>query len=222
MKRTSKNERMKKIVRLFLLSLISIQSITAFSQTAKEVFNNSETKLLYLGIDFTKARLIGDAAANEVDIRDRQFAAINDVVVNEPKRYEINAAFNRSEIENDLSLVAKRNEKIKAEEIKSTSAADFNRLKESDINSIVKGYDFGNKAGVGILLVMEGMSKGEKAASIWVTLVDMKSKKVLMTERVESKTSAGFSFRNYWASSIRNLLESIDKKKYNEWKQKYS
>lgn len=213
---------MKKMIRMFLLSVIAIQSIAAFSQTAKEVFNNTETKLQYLGIDFTKARLIGDAGANEADIRDRQFASINDVVVNEPKRYEIPAAFNRSEIENDLSLVGKKNEKIKAEDIKSTSAGDFNRLKEADITTLVKGYDFGNKTGVGILLVMEGMSKTKKAASIWVTLVDMKSKKVLMTERVESKTSAGFSFRNYWASSIRNLLESIDKKKYKEWKQKYS
>jgi hypothetical protein len=212
---------MKKVLPLLLISL-TIQSITAFSQTAKEVFNNTETKLVYLGIDFTKARLIDDAVANEVDIRDRQFPGINDVVVNEPKRYEINAAFNRSEIEHDLSLVAKKNEKINAEEIKSTNAADFERLKESDIITLVKGYDFGTKNGVGVLFVMEGMSKGKKAASIWVTLVDMKSKKVLMTERVESKTAAGFSFRNYWASSIRNLLETIDKKKYNEWKQKYS
>ena len=69
---------------------------------------------------------------------------------------------------------------------------------------------------------MEAMDKGRKAASVWVTVVDMKSKKILMTERLEPKTAAGFSFRNYWASSIRNLLEMIDKKKYKEWKQKYS
>ena len=68
---------------------------------------------------------------------------------------------------------------------------------------------------------MEAMSKSEKAASIWVTLVDMKSKKVLMTERIESKVSMAFGFRNYWASSIRNLIETIQKKKYNEWKSRY-
>ncbi|MHA4847843.1 hypothetical protein ACX0G7_26995 [Flavitalea antarctica] len=213
---------MKKVVRLFLLSLLTISSLAALCQTAKDVFNNTESKLLYLGIDFTKARLIGDTAANQVDIRDRQFTGINEVVVNEPKRYEINAAFNRSAIEHDLSLVAKRNAKINSEEIKSTNDGDFSRLKEADITALVNDFDFENKAGTAILFVMEGMSKNKKAASIWVTLVDMKSKKVLMTERIESKVAAGFSFRNYWASSIRNLLESIDKKKYNEWKQKYS
>jgi hypothetical protein len=223
MKRPLKHFRMKKVARLLLLSLIFIQSITGFSQTAKEVFiSNSEIKLTYLGIDFTKTRLIGDTAANVVDIRDRQFTAINEVVVNEPKKYEISAAFDRSQIENDLTLVTKRNQEIKAEEIKSTNAGDYERLRDSDITTLVNGFNFENKSGVGILLVMEAMDKTRKAASIWVTLVDMKSKKVLMTERLEPKTSAGFSFRNYWASTIRNLLETIDKKKYKEWKQKYA
>ena len=154
---------MKKVVRLFLLSLLTISSLAALCQTAKDVFNNNESKLLYLGIDFTKARLIGDTAANQVDIRDRQFTGINEVVVNEPKRYEINAAFNRSAIEHDLSLVAKRNAKINSEEIKSTNDGDFSRLKEADITALVNDFDFENKAGTGILFVMEGMSKNKKA-----------------------------------------------------------
>jgi hypothetical protein len=111
---------------------------------------------------------------------------------------------------------------VNAENIKSTNTADFARLKESDITALVKGFDFEKQKGVGILFVMEGMSKANKAASVWVTLIDMKSKKVLMTERMEPKVAGGFSFRNYWASSIRILLETIDKKKYKEWKEKYS
>ena len=35
-----------------------------FAQTIKDVFNNSESPLFYLGIDFTKAKLIDDATAN--------------------------------------------------------------------------------------------------------------------------------------------------------------
>ena len=213
---------MKNVLRLLVLCFALTRSVTGISQTAKEVFNNSETPLTYLGIDFTKARLIDDAVANETDIRDRQFAAINEVVVNEPKKYDIKGAFHKSAIDHDLALVARRNSKINTETIKSTNTSDFSRLKESDILALVKGFDFENKKGVGILFVMEGMSKAEKAASIWVTLIDMKSKKVMLAERIESKVAAGFSFRNYWASSIKNLLDTIDKKKYKEWKQRYS
>lgn len=209
-------------MRLLLVTCLSIAGVQVFSQTIKDVFTNSETPMVYLGIDFTKARLIDDAGANEMDIRDRQFRGINDVVVNEPKRYDINGAFRKSNIDHDLGPVGKRNLKVNAEDIKSSKTSDFNRLKEADIVSLVKGFDFDNKKGVGILLVMEGMSKSLKEASIWVTLIDLKSKKVLLTERIESKVSSAIGFRNYWASSIRNLFETIEKRKYNEWKQKYS
>ena len=49
----------------------------------------------------------------------------------------------------------------------------------------------------------------------------MKTKKILMTERIESEVAGGIGFRNYWASAIKNLIDDIDKKKYDEWKKKY-
>jgi hypothetical protein len=208
-------------IRLLFVLFIACFAQPSFAQTAKDVFNSSETPVFYLGIDFTKARLIDDATANEMDIRDRQFAGINDLVVTEAKKYDLAGAFHKSNIDHDLGLVAKRNEKVNAEQIKSTNTSDFHRLKEEDINTLVKGFDFADKKGVGLLFVVEAMSKSEKGAAIWVTLIDMKAKKVLMTERIESKTSMAFGFRNYWASSIRNLIETIEKKKYKEWKGKY-
>jgi hypothetical protein len=208
-------------IRLMFVLLIAGAANAAFAQTAKDVFNSSETNVLYLGIDFTKARLIDDATANEMDIRERQFAGINDLVVTETKKYDLAGAFHKSNVDHDLGLVAKRNDKVNAEEIKSISSGDFHRLKEDDINTLVKGFDFADKKGVGLLFVVEAMSKSEKAAAVWVTLIDMKSRKVLMTERIESKTSMAFGFRNYWASSIKNLIETIEKKKYKEWKGKY-
>ena len=209
------------VIRLMFILLMAGATQSVVAQTAKDVFNSSETPVFYLGIDFTKARLIDDATANEIDIRDRQFAGINDLVVTEMKKYDLAGAFHKSNIEHDLGLVAKRNEKVNAEEIKSSSTGDFHRLKEDDINTLVKGFDFADKKGVGLLFVVEAMSKSEKAAAVWVTLIDMKSKKVLMAERIESKTSMAFGFRNYWASSIKNLIETIEKKKYKEWKGKY-
>jgi hypothetical protein len=203
----------------FMLVCMLVQP--AFSQTLKEFFGSSETPAMYLGIDFTKARLIDDATANQMDIRDRLFASINDLVVNEVKKFDLNKVFHKTNVDHDLGLVAKRNLKVDAEQIKSTNTSDFRRLKEEDITALVKGFDFADKKGVGILFVMEAMSKSAKAAAIWVTFVDIKSKKVLLTERIESKTGMAIGFRNYWASAIKNLLDTIEDKKYSEWKSKY-
>jgi hypothetical protein len=200
--------------------VLSIMAIPVLSQTAKDVFN-TQTPIFYYGIDFTKAKLINDAEANEHDIKERQFDGINDLMVNEPKKYDFAGALRRSELPNDLGFAAKRNATIDPDNIKSTSSADYNRLKESDIQEVVKAFDFGNNKGIGLLIVMEGMSKSKKGASMWITFVDISTKKVLFTERMEGKGGMAFGFRNYWAVPIRDVVDEIKKKKYTEWKSKY-
>jgi len=207
---------------LFTALLFCGISSSAFSQTLKDFFTNSETAVVYLGIDFTKAKLINYPNPNPMDIKDRIYNAINDVVVNEPKKYDFVGAFHKSNITTDLTAVRERNGKINAEDIVSSNTADFNRLKESDIASVVKALNLSGKKGIGILFVMEGMKKDDKNgdASMWTVLIDLSSKKVLMTERFESKAT-GFGFRNYWASTFKITLDAIEKKKYKEWKDKY-
>lgn len=204
------------LIALLLMSGISTQS---FSQSLKEFFNNSEMQLTYLGIDFTKARLINVPDANSFDIRNRMYGSINDLVVNEPKKFDIAGAFHKSNVSSNLTAVRAKNDKINAEEIVSYNTDDFYRLKETDIAAVVKALNIDKKNGIGLLFVMEGMKKMDKkgVASVWVVLVDMQAKKVLMTERFETKAT-GVGFRNYWASTIKETLGEIEKKKYKEWK----
>jgi hypothetical protein len=131
----------------------------------------------------------------------------------------LKGAFNRT-VDHDVSAVEKRNEKVNTEQIKSTSSGDIHRLKESDIDAMIKGFDAGGKKAIGVLFIVEGMSKSAKSIAIWVTLFDPKSKKVLLTERMEGKPS-GFGFPHYWGGGIRDVITDIKKKKYSEWKSKY-
>ena len=213
-------KRTQKLSWLFAFVLLFGISSTSFSQTLKEVFNDSESPLTYLGIDFTKARLLD--IGNADDIRNRLYGSINDLIVFEPKKFDLKGAFNKSNISHDFNAVSKNNSKVNQNEIISTNSSDFDRFQESDIASIVTALDLSGKEGVGLLFVMEAMRKIDKKgdAAIWVTLVDMKTKKVLMTERIISKAT-GIGFRNYWASTIKEVIEDINKKKYKEWRTKY-
>ncbi|PWT78683.1 MAG: hypothetical protein C5B59_01270 [Bacteroidetes bacterium] len=190
------------------------------AQTVKDIFN-SETPVMYLGIDFTKSKLIDDANTNANDLRDRHYTGINELVLGEPKKYDIKGAIHKSSFDHDLGSVNKRNEKANAEEIHSTNSGDFHRLKEEDIKAMVSGFDFGDKKGLGLLFIMEAMSKSDKAVAVWVTYVDMANKKVLLTDRVEGKLSMGFGVRNYYATGVKNVIDNIEKKKYKEWQAKY-
>jgi hypothetical protein len=212
----------KKLFGVVAIMFCVLGSNAIIAQTLKNVFADSESPLLYLGIDFSRNRLLD--VGNASDIRDRIYTSINQLIINEPKKYDLKGAFNKSNVDNNLNAVIKNYAKVNLNDILSTNSADFNRLKEADITAVVKELDIEKKDGVGVLFVMEAMRKIEKKgdAAIWVTFVDLKSKKVLMTERIEVKASAGFGFRNYWASTIKNLIDLIGDKKYKEWKQKYS
>ncbi len=204
-----------------LTALLVAAFNTTFSQTLKDVFNNSESPIVYLGIDFSKAKLM--TAGNPDEIRNRLYTSINYLVITEPKKYDLAGAFHKGIVNNDISVTNAKNEKANINEILSSNSADFNRFKESDISAMVKELDLKGKEGVGLVFIVEAMRKIDKKAdeSIWVTFVDMKTKKVLLTERIESKVSGGIGFRNYWASGIKNVIETIEKSKYKEWKAKF-
>jgi hypothetical protein len=202
---------------LWLLMFLML-GVTATSQTLSEVLNNTETPIFYYGIDFTKARLMGDPNANPRDIVERQFAGINALIINEYKKYDVAAAFRRSELQNDLSYTDKRNEKADPDKLLSTNSEDFNRLTEKDIQTLISGFNGGSKPGTGLVFVVEGMSKTKKALSLWVTLFDIKTRKVLMTRRMEGALGSGFSFRNYWATGFKKIIDQIEKSEYKKWK----
>ena len=197
---------------------------TATAQNLKDFFNDKGIALTYLGIDYYKNKLINDPGGNPTDIQGRLYRSMNDVVINEmDKNYDIAGAFNRSSpVNTDISAVTARNEKAEVKDIMSSSEADFNRLTQADIETEVKALALQEKSGIGLVFVMEGMKKEEKKSygSVWVVLIDMKSKKVLMAERMEQE-AAGFGFRNFWVSIVKKSLVEIEKKKYKNWKEKY-
>lgn len=217
-------KRTQKLSCLFAFVLLFGSSTKSLSQTIQEFFSNTSTPLTYLGIDYTKNRLINDPGGNASDIKGRLYNSMNDVVVTEMgKNYNIAGAFNRSGgVSSDIIAITERNDKINAGDIMSSNASDFNRLSETDITGCVKALNLKNKEGVGLVFIMEGMKKEEKKSygAVWVTLIDMKTKKVLMTERMEQE-AAGFGFRNFWVSIIKKSLVEIDKKAYKNWKDKY-
>ena len=205
-----------------MTGLLLLSSITSsFSQTAKEFFNNTGIPLTYLGIDFYQARLINDPNANASDVKGRIYGSMNDVVVTEAKNYDIQGAFHRN-VTSDLTAITARNEKIDAKDITSSNTADFNRLTEADIAAEIKALNLKGKDGYGLVFIMEGMKKEEKKSfgSVWVTLIDMKTKKVLMAERMEQEAT-GIGFRNFWVSIIKKTINEVEKRKGKAWKDKY-
>jgi hypothetical protein len=197
----------------FLPVFIQGQSLSADS-----FFKNDSIPALYLGIDFTKAKLINDEVSKADIIQGRQFKGINDLIIKEFKKYEVKEAFQRKNWQVDLSEVDIRNQKVNPDQLKSINDSDLYRLGESDIDTLVNEFNYGGRRGYGVLLIVEGMSKSKKIMTIWFTLIDMEAKKVLYTDMLEGRESGGFGFRNYWSSAIKSTINQVKNDKYDEWK----
>lgn len=213
---------MKRVVAFLSIVAIAIIGLTqsAYAQTAKEIFNSTETPVTYLGIDFTQARLINDAGASATDLKEKHFPGINQVVINEPQKYDLVKAF-RKPITNDISVTEKVNATIDADKIKSSNSSDETRLDAAAIQKVVNQYDLGGKKGAGLVFIMEGLNKPGAKGSMYVTFIDMATRKVIFTERMTGK-AGGFGYKNYWAKSVFEVLKDIEKSKYKEWQNKNS
>ena len=97
-------------------------------------------------------------------------------------------------------------------------AEHFRRISESDINNIVENYNFSNiNQKIVLVFIVERLDKPKEQAVFWVTLINSRTKEIILTERMIGKPR-GFGFRNYWAGAVYDIIKQIKKKKYKEWR----
>jgi len=202
---------------MYCLFLLLLSGLATQAQTLKDFYNNDTIPLTYLGVDFSLAKVQGETAIAS-QMRDK-FEEINNVVTNEPKKYDIAGSFKRDHVINELSAVNKLNTARNAETLKvdDVAAMEKDSIKIADIAQHVKSYELSAKKGIGLVFIIDGMSKTNKEATMYVTLLNLSNKKVLFTERMTGKAQ-GFGFRNYWAYTVYKVLHSIDKDDYSDWK----
>ena len=198
---------------LIVILCLCINSV--FAQTFKDIFD-PKTTITYLGIDYTHVKVFGHQSGEVSDLVNRQFYAINQLVLNEPKKYNLPKALHKTEVPSELSFVNEKNKIIVDTAVASTDLANVFHLNKTAIENIVKGYNFSGKTGIGFLIIMESLNKKDERASLYCTFVDMATSKVIYTERFTEKPG-GFGLRNYWAKPIYEGLDDIFDKKYKEW-----
>lgn len=205
------------IVLLFLITSLQLKA----QFTKADIFKSS-VDITWLGVDYSEVKFIGPATGwgdegtkTPTEMRDKYFPAWNELMVKEAKVFKIAEAVSRAEVNFAIDVTADANAKMNKKEIFSENIGDFQLVSEADVQSMIKNYNFKGKTGIGFLLIAEGMSKGREEASYWVTFVDMKSKKVLLTQRMLGKAS-GIGFRNYWANTVKNILKAM-KKDFKNW-----
>ncbi len=209
---------MKKII---ALSLLVAASFAVNAQTKADIFDG-KTEITWLGIDFSELNFIGDAAqwqdAGQItnsQLKEKYFVGWNELIVAEKDKYDVAGAMRRKKVTYALDVTAAANDASDKDHF-DHSTSDFRHLQEADINKMVKNYNMEGKSGIGMTLIVEGMHKEAKKASMWAVFINMSNNEVLLAKRIEGK-AGGFGFRNYWAKTIFFGLRAV-KDNYGKWK----
>lgn len=204
---------MKKSV-FFILTLFLAGQVSA-QQTMSDLFNGN-AKLVFLGLDFTQAKYIGRLGFTDpMAIKNQHMVSWNNLIEGEPKKFSLQEAFRlkSDQYESKVADMIKLNESVN---VKDNITEDPYTITEDQVKKSVSKYSLSEKDGIGLVYVVESLNKNAEKLFAWVTFIDLKTKKVLYTEKLDG-SAAGFGFRNYWAGGVYKINKSIDSKYYKQW-----
>jgi len=190
-----------KINVLFTILLLFITSgICSFSQDRSKVM--AEKSLTWYGVDFSigKFTLVTEDPAVIVN---QYLKAINNLIMEEPEKFNLGTFFNKTEVTNDLEQVTERNDNI---DPSTFVISNEHKITLDDVKAEIKKYNTKGKSGMGLVFIAENLNKTTQTGSYYVCFFDIASKEIIDASQMTGK-AAGFGFRNYWTGSVYNIMK---------------
>jgi len=173
----------------------------------------SVEEIVWYGLDFTKATFVGQfdqgmglAPSTGLDIKNKWIPQWNSLIVNEPQNFDFKKFLKKKSVYNDIVFMNENNKNINVEKCMGVNPG---KIERPTIDEMVKKYNSGEKKeGVGLTFIIENFDKGSQMASVYVTYFDIKTKKVIKSDKYEGK-ALGIGMRNYWAGAIKAIIKQL-------------
>jgi len=179
-------------------------------------FFDKNIPVVFLGIDFTKCKVIAETIDNPVVT----FTEINTLFIKEDNKYNMKGAIRRSKLITQLELVNKLNQDIT---INAITENPNENISFSDLQNSIDGYDLtsiGLTDGIAMVMICDNLNKLRKNGAFYYVAFDIKSKKILFSDRLVGGAS-GNGLRNYYAHTVYETITEVQDKKFGQWKAMY-
>ena len=210
---------MKKLI----LNLLLASSFVGFAQfTSKDVFTSKS--IVWYGLNFTEAKMVGQfdqamgaGPASASDIKNKWIPNWNGLIQTEAKNFKIAEAFHKDEVFYDVTPTEKANYAINTDDLMSFNSFKFADAQKT-VAKVISKLGQGEKTeGIGVTFVVESFNKSTDEASIYVTVFDIKTKNVLILEKIVGKPM-GIGLRNFWAGAVKHVIKQISSDYYSKWR----
>ncbi|MCX7768956.1 MAG: hypothetical protein N2110_08035 [Flavobacteriales bacterium] len=189
-----------KTFQFFLLFIAAIFHVKAQSEDLLK-----SPSVVFFGIDFREARLIGSAGfTNPYHIKSEYFDSWNQLMATEKEKYDIKKYFGKKEVQYSFGPVSKANQTVDPDKLVINDPYTLNTDK---IPALVRSYEIDPELkGLGLVFIVESFDKLNEKGTYYAVFFDIKTRKVLSySKRVGAP--GGFGLRNYWARAILNGMQ---------------
>jgi hypothetical protein len=207
--------------KLIFINLVLFAAIPMKAQSIDDLFGSTDTRITYLGIDFSHVKLIGNfteffeaGKKNVMEIRDFYFPRWNKVVVDEREKYDIGGMLRKYNVYYDLEMITEVNARTNPDSLESYNAVV---LSPDDISNIVAHYNLEGRQGIGVVFVAESLNKSAVEAYFHFVAINMDTREVLFQRRLRGQPQ-GFGLRNYWINSLYRIINDVKYYYFNEWR----
>lgn len=195
--------------------VLYLATISAQAQTNPQVFDLK--KLTWYGVDCSHLKCIGDYShwGDRNRLREIYMPAWNNVILNEPEKFNLSYFFNDSDIEVNIQVVSQLNAAVFTDSLVEHSRRS-KYLSETQILQHIKSYYRSNKKGWGVVMMPENFDGFTKHAIIDLVIFDIESGEVALMKRLNGR-GGGVGLKNYWVNTVHTCLNSI-RKSWKVWK----
>lgn len=208
-----------------LTFLLVIVVYGATAQTADDLFTTNDTKITWLGVDFSHVKLIGCfsefaglGSKNARQIKHHYFPEWNKIILHEREKYDVRGMLRKDHIFYDVDMIFTLNDNTRLEDLEAYNTPLYTA---DDMAGFVKLYDTEGMKGIGIALIAEALDKSENEAYFHFVAINMTTKEILVHKRLRGEPG-GLGMRNYWAGAIHDVIKQIDRNYYRIWRAEYA
>ena len=193
------------LIFFLLVGFIAIAAFSSNAQTSADVLKHGSA-VTFFGVDYSRCKgVVLGATAQEM--RDKVFPAINMLLVVEQDKYDIKKALIKSDVTIDLNDVNRINATLDASNFDISNSKGIKPFIKDSLEQMIQLYDLKDKTGTGLVFIAEYLDKPGTTAAYELVYFSMPEGKVILWER-EFGSPKGFGMRNYWASTIYDILKS--------------
>src|SRR5574344_1599782 len=173
-------------------------------------------EILWLGIDFAKAKFTRDGFDYSQEIMRYYFNEWNMLIISDQKKYDIRLSFRKPIMSYDLSIITQNNKSVKIGNLICDHINIAHVYSDDAIGDYVKKLPLPKTHRYALLFVVESFDANSKTAAIWVTLIHTENNTPVLCEKIV-KTSGGFGTKNYWEKKVYNMLSGMYECSFFRW-----